>query len=233
LQGKAEALPMLEVRDLKKTYYQGKIPVHAVNGISFRVEAGAFVAITGPSGSGKSTLLNLISSLDTPTSGEVVIDGQSIVELSDAERTKLRRRKLGFIFQFFNLLPTMTAADNVALPLLLEGRRRKEAYDRAQRILDRVGLTARVQHRPDELSGGIARALVFDPVLILADEPTGNLDSKSGTQVMQMIASLSRADRKTVVMVTHDPSCWSYADRLIRIVDGEIDSIEDNQRPHA
>jgi putative ABC transport system ATP-binding protein len=230
---------MLEVRDLKKTYYQGKIPVHAVNGISFRVEAGAFVAITGPSGSGKSTLLNLISSLDTPTSGEVVIDGQSIVELSDAERTKLRRRKLGFIFQFFNLLPTMTAADNVALPLLLEGRRRKEAYDRAQRILDRVGLTARVQHRPDELSGGeqqrvaIARALVFDPVLILADEPTGNLDSKSGTQVMQMIASLSRADRKTVVMVTHDPSCWSYADRLIRIVDGEIDSIEDNQRPHA
>jgi putative ABC transport system ATP-binding protein len=227
---------MLEVINLRKTYFQGKIPVHAVDGISFRVAPGEFVAITGPSGSGKSTLLNLISSLDQPTEGDVRIEGRSIISLSDAERTKLRRRSLGFIFQFFNLLPTMSAADNVALPLMLEGKKRKPSYQRAAEILERVGLGHRLNHRPDELSGGeqqrvaIARALVFDPGLILADEPTGNLDSKSGVQIMEMVAALSRDFKKTVVMVTHDPSCWSYSERLIRIVDGQIHSIEENKR---
>ncbi len=227
---------MLEVVNLRKTYYQGKIPVHAVDGISFRVAKGEFVAITGPSGSGKSTVLNLISSLDQPTEGDVLIEGRSIISLCDAERTKLRRRSLGFIFQFFNLLPTMSAADNVALPLMLEGKKRKPSYQRAAEILERVGLGHRLEHRPDELSGGeqqrvaIARALVFDPGLILADEPTGNLDSKSGVQIMEMVAGLSRDYGKTVVMVTHDPSCWAYSERLIRIVDGQISSIEENRR---
>jgi putative ABC transport system ATP-binding protein len=228
---------MLEVQDLRKNYLQGKVTVKALDGITFATAEGEFIGITGPSGSGKSTLLNLISGLDQPTAGDVRIDGQSIVALSDAALTRLRRTKLGFIFQFFNLLPTLTAADNVALPMLLEGKNRKAAYQRAEEMLDRVGLAPRLAHRPDELSGGeqqrvaIARALVFDPVLILADEPTGNLDSKSGTQIMEMITRLSRELGKTVVMVTHDPRSWSYCDRLIHIVDGQIESI--SQQPRA
>jgi putative ABC transport system ATP-binding protein len=227
---------MLEVKDLIKTYYQGKIPVHAVAGISFKVEAGEFVAITGPSGSGKSTVLNLIGGLDDPTTGDILIDDRSIVDLSDAERTKMRRNKIGFIFQFFNLLPTMSALDNVALPLLLDGAKRKIAYEKSTEILTQVGLGTRVAHRPDELSGGeqqrvaIARALAFNPVLVLADEPTGNLDSKSGMQIMEMITSLARKFNKAVVLVTHDPKCWEFADRVIRIVDGKIVSIETNPR---
>ena len=224
---------MLEIKDLRKTYYQGKIPVHAVDGISFTVADGEFLAVTGPSGSGKSTVLNIIGGLDQPTSGDVLIDGRSIVNLPDAERTKMRRRKIGFIFQFFNLLPTMTALDNVGLPLLLEGRRRKPAYQKAEEMLTKVGLGGRINHRPDELSGGeqqrgaIARALVFDPTLVLADEPTGNLDSKSGTEIMQMVSSLSRDFGKTVILVTHDPKSWSYSDRIFHIVDGRLHSIEE------
>ncbi|MBZ0272649.1 ABC transporter ATP-binding protein [bacterium] len=224
---------MLEVRDIHKTYHQGKIPVHAVSGITFTVEPGQFLAITGPSGSGKSTVLNLIGALDEPTKGDILIDGRSITKLSDAERTKMRRTKIGFIFQFFNLLPTMSALENVSLPLLLDGAKRGVAYERAQEILERVGLGPRVNHRPDEMSGGeqqrvaIARALAFDPGLILADEPTGNLDSKSGTLVMEMVTNLAREFQKAVVLVTHDPTSWAYADRLLRIVDGKVVAIED------
>ena len=230
---------MLEIVDLHKTYLQGKIPVNAVDGVSFRVEAGEFLAITGPSGSGKSTLLNLISGLDDPSSGDVLLQNESLIRLSDAERTRMRRSRIGFIFQFFNLLPTMSAADNVALPLLLAGQKRRAAYARAEAILEQVGMGHRVKHRPDELSGGeqqrvaIARALVFDPVLILADEPTGNLDSKSGTQVMEMITSLSKKFGKAVVLVTHDPRCWQYCDRIVHLVDGRIQKIEDRRTADA
>ncbi|MCL4235200.1 MAG: ABC transporter ATP-binding protein [Deltaproteobacteria bacterium] len=225
---------MLEVRDIRKTYYQGKIPVHAVDGISFVLNTGELLAVTGPSGSGKSTLLNLIGGLDEPTDGELLISGQSMLSLNDADRTRMRRTKIGFIFQFFNLLPTMTAQENVALPLLLDGRARKTAYERAAQILERVGLGKRMVHRPDELSGGeqqrvaIARALAFDPVLILADEPTGNLDSKSGTAVMEMVRALATDFQKAVLLVTHDPRSWGYADRIMRIEDGRVQSLEAN-----
>jgi len=223
---------MLEVKSLHKTYFQGDLPINAVTDVSFKAQPGDFLAITGPSGSGKSTVLNMIGGLDIPTSGDVLIDGRSIVTLSDVQRTKMRRNKLGIIFQFFNLLPTMTALENVVLPLLLEGVRRKDAYDKAAEMLGRFGMDKRMHHRPAELSGGeqqraaIARALVFDPVLVLADEPTGNLDSKSGGQVMDMINSLSREMKKIVVLVTHDPNCWKQADRVLRLIDGKIQSIE-------
>jgi len=227
--------PYIEVRRLAKDY-TGGVTVHALADVSFTVLPGEVVALTGPSGSGKTTLLNLIGGLDEPTSGDILIDGRSIVSLSDSERTKMRRSMIGFIFQFFNLLPTMSALDNVALPLLLDGTRRKGAYDRAEQILSKVGLENRVRHRPDELSGGeqqrvaIARALAFDPVLVLADEPTGNLDSKSGMQVMEMITSLARDFNKAVVLVTHDPKCWDFADRIVKIVDGKVVSVQNNPR---
>ncbi|MCZ7585554.1 MAG: ABC transporter ATP-binding protein [Deltaproteobacteria bacterium] len=221
---------MLDVRDLKKTYHQGEVPVHALRGVSFRLEPGEFLAVSGPSGSGKSTILNLIGGLDDPTDGDILIDGRSIVTLDDAERTRMRRSRIGFIFQFFNLLPTMTAIENVTLPLLLGGTARKSADQRATEILERVGLGHRLHHRPTELSGGeqqrvaIARALAFDPVLILADEPTGNLDTKSGTQVMEMISALARDFGKAVLLVTHDPRSISYAGRVINIVDGLVEA---------
>jgi len=219
---------MLEVRQVGKTYGQGKVLVKALDDVSFRLGPGEFVAITGPSGSGKSTLLNLIGGSDHLSFGDILIDGQSLKDMSDARRTKMRRQKIGFIFQFFNLLSTMTAHENVALPLLLDGVMRKGAYERAEDILTQVGLGDRLHHRPDEMSGGqqqrvaVARALAFDPALILADEPTGNLDSKSGQQVMEMISELSKTYRKGIVLVTHDPKSWKYADRIIRIVDGKI-----------
>ncbi len=225
---------MLQVVDLVKTYYQGKIPVHALAGVSFEVADGEFVTITGPSGSGKSTVLNLIGGLDTPTSGDVRIDQASLLKLSDTARTKMRRDRIGFVFQFFNLLPTLSALENVALPLILGGVRRKDADARAQQILSRVGLGDRVKHRPDELSGGeqqrvaIARALAYNPVLILADEPTGNLDSKAGLQILEMLRSLAREENKSVVLVTHDPNAWRYGDRMIRLVDGKVDQILKN-----
>ncbi len=225
---------MLQVVDLVKTYYQGKIPVHALAGVSFEVADGEFVTITGPSGSGKSTVLNLIGGLDTPTSGDVRIDQASLLKLSDTARTKMRRDRIGFVFQFFNLLPTLSALENVALPLILGGVRRKDADARAQQILTRVGLGDRVKHRPDELSGGeqqrvaIARALAYNPVLILADEPTGNLDSKAGLQILEMLRSLAREENKSVVLVTHDPNAWRYGDRMIRLVDGKVDQILKN-----
>jgi putative ABC transport system ATP-binding protein len=222
---------MLQVIDLVKTYYQGKIPVHALAGVSFEVADGEFVAITGPSGSGKSTVLNLIGGLDQPTTGDVQIDRVSLLSLSDTERTKMRRDHIGFVFQFFNLLPTLSALENVTLPLILGGVKRKDAEHRAHEILARVGLGDRVKHRPDELSGGeqqrvaIARALAYNPALILADEPTGNLDTKSGAQVLEMLRALATQDQKSVVLVTHDPNAWRYGDRMIRLVDGKIDQI--------
>ena len=197
-----------------------------MRGVSFDVEAGRLVSVMGPSGSGKSTLLHLIGGLDTPTSGSVVIDGSDLAQLDDEELTLFRRRSLGFIFQFFNLLPTMTAWENVALPRLLDGVKMNQVKPRAIELLERVGLGERVDHKPSQLSGGemqrvaVARALVGDPLLVLADEPTGNLDSASGQAVLELLRKIVAEEGKTVVIVTHDAEAASLADQQVRLADG-------------
>ncbi len=221
---------ILDVKNLKKTYHRGAQPVEALKGVSLQVNTGEFVAMMGPSGSGKSTLLHLIGGLDQPTAGEVVIQGEPIQKLEDAALSAFRRRKLGFIFQFFNLMPTLSALENVALPLLLDGKKMSEVSTKATEILSFIGLEKRIHHTPDELSGGemqrvaIARALVTDPVLILADEPTGNLDTKTGTTVLELMSKLTRERGQTIVMVTHDPNAASYGTRKILLRDGLVES---------
>jgi len=206
--------------------------VQALRGVSLKISAGEFVSIVGPSGSGKSTLLHLLGALDVPTSGRVWFDGRDLQTLSDTERSLLRRNRIGFIFQFFNLLPTLTAVENVTLPLLLGGGPRKQARDRALAGLNQVGLAERASHFPEELSGGemqrvaIARALVTEPEAILCDEPTGNLDSVTSKEILTLLRSLPEAGRRSVVMVTHDPQAAGYGDRLITIRDGLIESEE-------
>jgi putative ABC transport system ATP-binding protein len=222
---------IIEVRNLKKSYSHGEGNLtHALRGASLSIKRGEFTSIMGPSGSGKSTMLHLMGGLDRPTSGSVLIDNQPIETLSDDELSLFRRRKLGFIFQFFNLLPTLTAIENVALPLLLDGQSLTKVSPRAEELLIFMGLKDRMHHRPDQLSGGqmqrvaIARALVTNPLLILADEPTGNLDSETGKAVLSMLQRLVREQGQTVVMVTHDPKAASYGDRLIHFRDGNIES---------
>jgi putative ABC transport system ATP-binding protein len=222
------AVTLLVARDLRRDYRLGTEAVHALNGISFEVEAGTFVSVMGPSGSGKSTLLHLLGGLDQPTSGSVVLEGQDISELDDEALTTLRRRKLGFIFQFFNLLPTMTSWENVALPRLLDGERLSDVKSRAAELLERVGLKDRVDHKPAQLSGGemqrvaVARSLVADPVLLLADEPTGNLDSRSGKGILDLLRSLVKDEGKTLIMVTHEAKWASLGDRLLTLEDGRL-----------
>lgn len=221
---------LLKARDLKKTFFRGDHAVDALKGVSLDVGHGEFVSIMGPSGSGKSTLLHLIGGLDRPTAGSIQLQGQGIESYSDRELSEFRRRRLGFIFQFFNLLPTLSAIENVALPLLLDGKRLSEVEGKARALLERMGLGARLSHRPDQLSGGemqrvaIARALVTDPLLILADEPTGNLDSKTGTAVLELLQKMAKEQGQTILMVTHDPRAASYGTRLIRFRDGVIES---------
>jgi putative ABC transport system ATP-binding protein len=215
-----------ELRDVTKVYQQGRRVVQAVRGVSLRVAAGEFVSIMGPSGSGKSTLLHLLGALDTPTTGRVLFHGRDLQTLSDRERSLLRRNRVGFVFQFFNLLPTLTAVENVALPLLLAGQPRRQACDRGLALLDDVGLFDRAQHFPEELSGGemqrvaVARALVTDPEAVLCDEPTGNLDSANSKEILALLRSIPKAGRRAVVMVTHDPCAAAYGDRLVYIRDG-------------
>ena len=219
---------MISVRDVHKVFRQGEAEVRALAGVSLDIPAGDFVSIMGPSGSGKSTLLHLMGGLDVPTAGEIVIDGTPISRMSDDEITIFRRRKIGFVFQFFNLLPTYSAEENVALPLLLDRRRARDVRDRVGAALDLVGLGHRRRHRPDELSGGemqrvaIARALVIDPVLILADEPTGNLDTRTGEQILGLIFDANRARGCTVVLVTHDTRAAGHAARTITLKDGTV-----------
>jgi putative ABC transport system ATP-binding protein len=219
---------MMELRGVTKVYVQGSRTVHAVRGVSMTIEAGEFVSIMGPSGSGKSTLMHMLGALDTPSTGQVLFQGRDIAVMSDAERSELRRTRIGFIFQFFNLLPTLTASENVALPLLLGGMGRGTALERATASLERVGLSSRAEHYPDEMSGGekqrvaVARALVTNPEAVVCDEPTGNLDSHTSTEVLELLRSLPEPGKRSVVMVTHDRLAADYGDRLVIIRDGVV-----------
>jgi len=230
---------MLEVQEVTKDYLQGRRTVHALRGASMRVDAGEFVSIMGPSGSGKSTLLHILGALDTPTSGRVLFHGRDLQTLSDRERSLVRRNQIGFIFQFFNLLATLTAVENVGLPLLLGGEARRKARQVALAGLERVGLHDRADHFPEQLSGGemqrvaIARALVTEPEALLCDEPTGNLDSATSKEILSLLRSLPEPGRRAVVMVTHDLEAGRHADRLIYIRDGLVQSEETLRGRHA
>jgi putative ABC transport system ATP-binding protein len=227
---------MMELVDVTKHYQQGRRSVQAVRGVSLRVEAGEFVSIMGPSGSGKSTLMHLMGALDTPTSGKALFQGKDLNALSDRERSRLRRTRIGFVFQFFNLLPTLTAAENVALPLLLAGWTRRRALKEAAAALERIGMDCRARHFPEEMSGGemqrvaIARALVVDPDAVLCDEPTGNLDSMTSQEILKLLRGIPESGRRCVVMVTHDRSAADYGDRIVLIRDGLIESTEELSR---
>ena len=222
---------MMEAVDATKVYQQGQRRVDALRGVSLRVEAGEFVSIMGPSGSGKSTLMHLLGGLDTPTSGRVLFQGQDLRAMSDRDRSLLRRNRVGFVFQAFNLLATLNGVENVALPLLLGGRPRREARERALAVLERVGLGHRADHFPDEMSGGemqrvaVARALVGEPEAVLCDEPTGNLDSASSREILGLLRELPERGRRAVVMVTHDPTAAAYGDRIVHIRDGLISGV--------
>jgi len=224
---------MMELRDVTKTYDQGRRTVQAVRGVSLRIVGGEFVSIMGPSGSGKSTVLHLLGALDTPSSGAALFDGRDLHAMSDRERSLLRRTRIGFIFQFFNLLPTLKGGENVALPLLLAGKSRGEARKLAEASLERVGLSDRIDHFPEEMSGGemqrvaIARALVTNPEAVLCDEPTGNLDSVTSEEILSLLRGLPESGRCAVVMVTHDAYSASYADRIVHIRDGRIEREEE------
>jgi putative ABC transport system ATP-binding protein len=221
-------MALIQTIDLRKTYGSGAAAVTALDRVNIQIGAGEFVAVMGPSGCGKSTLLNLIGGLDRPDGGEVLIDGIALAKLDDLKLTELRRRKIGFIFQFFNLIPILNAAENVALPLTLDGMPRTQAQQKAKDWLSKVGLENRLASRPDELSGGqqqrvaIARALVTDPTLVLADEPTGNLDSRSADDVANLLRTIADEWSRTVLMVTHDPRLAAYADRIIFLKDGAV-----------
>lgn len=217
---------IINLDNVRKVYQMGDTELEALSGSNVEIEAGEFVAIMGPSGSGKSTLMNMIGALDTPSSGEVNIGDEAISGLSEDDLALLRSKKIGFIFQQFNLIPSMNATENVALPMLFRGKGKKERTERAENILEKVGLGDRLHHMPSELSGGqrqrvsIARSLANDPDIILADEPTGNLDSETGENIMDLLTDLNE-EGKTIIMVTHDENDAEYADRIIKIVDGK------------
>ena len=221
-------MTIITTSNLTKIYGSGTTAVTALDHVSISVQPGEFVAIMGPSGCGKSTLLHLLGGLDIATEGSVRIDGHKLNDLSDDALTELRRRKMGFVFQFYNLIPVMTAAENAALPVTLDGMKSADARAKAAEWLTRFGLGERFNHRPDQLSGGqqqrvaIARALVAEPQLILADEPTGNLDTKSSDEIASLLRQVSKEYGRAVVMVTHDPRIAAYADRIIFLKDGKV-----------
>ena len=221
-------MPVLEAKDLQKQYKLGQHIVNALTGVNFQVEEGEFVAIMGPSGSGKSTLLHLLGGLDSPTEGNITLAEQSLAKLSEHKATLVRRHNVGFVFQFFNLLPTLTAEENVLLPIIIDGKNPRKYEERLTNLLDLVGLLDRRTHKPDQLSGGeqqrvaIARALISEPAILLADEPTGNLDTKTGTAIMELLRRSSKELNQTVIVVTHDPKAAAYASRIIFLRDGDI-----------
>ncbi len=221
-------MAMIEVKDLSKVYGSGEASVTALDSVNLSIEQGQFVAVMGPSGCGKSTLLHLIGGLDRPTGGSVLIEGSDISKMSDNALTELRRRKMGFIFQFFNLIPVLDAVENTSLPLILDGVKPADANQKAKDWLKRNKLEDRASHRPHELSGGqqqrvaISRAMVSEPVIVLADEPTGNLDSRSGDEIAAVLRKVVTDWGRTVLMVTHDPRIAAYADRIIFLKDGKV-----------
>jgi putative ABC transport system ATP-binding protein len=223
-------MAILEANDVSKQYQMGEVTVDALAGVDFVVEKGEFVAVMGPSGSGKSTLLHLLGGLDKSTDGEVTLGGRKLSVMSDKEVTLARRRNVGFVFQFYNLLPTLTAEENIALPLLIDGKKLKKYQSKIDELLELVGLTDRRKHKPDQLSGGeqqrvaIARAFVNDPDIVLADEPTGNLDSRAGEEIMKLLRRSCDELGQTIVVVTHDPKAASFADRIVFLKDGQIAS---------
>lgn len=236
-------MSILEAKELRKQYRLGEHTVDALAGVDFVVKKGEFVAIMGPSGSGKSTLLHLLGGLDKPSDGEVTLAGQRLSVLDDNQATLVRRHNVGFVFQFFNLLPTLTAEENIALPLIIDGQDLRKHQARIDALLKLVGLTDRRHHKPDQLSGGeqqrvsIARALVTEPAIVLADEPTGNLDSRTGAAIMELLRRSCDELGQTIVVVTHDPRAAAYADRVVFLGDGQVidevtyDSVDEmNQR---
>jgi putative ABC transport system ATP-binding protein len=227
--------PVVAAEDVTRRYGAGETAVDALRGVSLNVSQGELVAVMGPSGSGKSTLMHILAGLDKPSSGNVAIAGTQIAKLSDTELTKLRRRRIGFVFQFFNLLPMLTAEENVVLPLTIAGEKPEREW--REELLKKVGLDDRREHRPAELSGGqqqrvaIARALISRPTVVFADEPTGNLDSKTGGEILELLRSSVEELNQTSVMVTHDPRAAAIADRILFLADGEI--VRDMPRSEA
>lgn len=222
-----EESPIIELKNLTKIYKNG-MEFRALDNANLKIKKGEFVAIVGPSGSGKSTLMHLIGLLDTPSLGTLLIDGRDVTKMSDRERSEMRNRMLGFVFQYHHLLPDFTALENVAMPLLIAGKSRKEAKEIAEKLLKEVGLEDRMDHKPGELSGGqnqrvaVARALSCSPAIVLGDEPTGNLDTKTGDMIYDLLRRLNRQYNQTFIVVTHNEDLASKADRIIRLVDGKI-----------
>ncbi len=230
-------MPLIETRDLWKTYVMGDEEIHALKGVSISIERGEYVAIMGPSGSGKSTLMNLIGCLDTPSKGTYLLNDKEVSQMNDNELARIRNEEIGFVFQTFNLLPRATALHNVELPLVYAGMGKKERLEQAKAAIEKVELTHRMTHKPNELSGGqrqrvaIARALVNNPSILLADEPTGNLDSKTGVEIMALFARLHQGGN-TIIVVTHEADIAAYAHRVIAIRDGQVER-DVKQQPHA
>ncbi|MEZ4956134.1 MAG: ABC transporter ATP-binding protein [Saprospiraceae bacterium] len=227
---------VISVKELSKIYYMGVNVVNALQGVDLDIYKNEYVALMGASGSGKSTLMNLIGCLDTPTSGQYFLNGNDVSKMIDAELAEVRNKEIGFVFQTFNLLPRLTAQENVALPLVYAGLNKADRLEKAAHVLEQVGLTDRMDHKPNELSGGqrqrvaVARALVNDPTIILADEPTGNLDSKTSYEIIGLFEEIHAAGN-TIILVTHEPDIAEFAHRVVRLKDGKIESDEVNPNP--